>query len=67
MSAGALSFVTYLWHYLVARLLYDQVVRPLVHGRVSALLTICAVGGGAFLIGWASGRLRRGPASRRRA
>lgn len=48
---AAVGFVTYLWHYLIARLLYDQLVRPLIHGRASALLFVVFVGLVAFLIG----------------
>ena len=34
MIALATMFVTYLWHYVVARLLYDTVIRPLAIGAV---------------------------------
>lgn len=54
------SFLTYLWHYLVARLLYDQVLRPLVRGHLSIALLICCVGAGAFVIGrWSERHARR--------
>ena len=36
MSAGATAFLTYLWHYVLARLLYDGVVRPLILGAALA-------------------------------
>ena len=42
MSVAA-PFITYLWHYLVARLLYDDIVRPLVHGRLTALLPLAGM------------------------
>jgi hypothetical protein len=31
------SLLTYVWHYLLARLLYDDLIRPLQHGGVAAL------------------------------
>ncbi len=39
----ATPFVTYLWHYLVARLLYDELIRPLLAGRVLALVPLAAI------------------------
>jgi hypothetical protein len=51
MSA-AIPFITYVWHYLAARLLYDHLLRPLIHGRVSALTLTGAVALAAFGIGW---------------
>ena len=65
MSCAAVTFVTYVWHYVVARLLYDHLVRPLLQGRVTAIAMICAIAVAAFAIGWWSGRGRVGP--RRRA
>jgi hypothetical protein len=46
MSACATAFVTYLWHYVVARLLYDDLVHPLSRGHapVAFLVTAVAVG-----------------------
>lgn len=64
MSPAAFTFLTYLWHYLVARLLYDQLVRPVARGHVSIALLTCCVGGGAFLIGRWSGRHRTRGAAR---
>jgi len=53
------DLVTYLWHYLFARLLYDDFVRSLARGRASAVLLACAcVAIGAFL--WTR-RTRRRP------
>ena len=41
MIALATTFLTYLWHYVVARLLYDALVRPLaIGGALIALLTL---------------------------
>jgi hypothetical protein len=36
-------FVTYLWHYVVGHLIYDELVRPLVHGNV-AVFAVAAAG-----------------------
>jgi hypothetical protein len=48
--SGATMFLTYLWHYLIARTLYDQVLRPLIHGRASAAVVLVLVAG-AFALG----------------
>ena len=61
MTGGATTFVTYLWHYLVARLLYDQLVRPVIHGHVSVVAAVCGVGTGAFVLGRLTARSRRRP------
>jgi uncharacterized protein (TIGR03382 family) len=39
----AAMFVTYVWHYVVARLIYDQIVRPMLHGHVVgvAIAVVC--------------------------
>ncbi|MDQ6819299.1 MAG: hypothetical protein M3076_02990 [Actinomycetota bacterium] len=37
MSEG-IALLTYLWHYLVARLLYDDLLRPLLGGDRGAIL-----------------------------
>lgn len=68
MSAGAITLITYVWHYLIARLVYDQLLRPLIHGHVPATPATCAVAIAAFLIGRWSGRHRADRLlSRRRA
>ena len=41
MSAALLF--TYVWHYLVARLLYEQVLRPLLDGRPFTFLAVATV------------------------
>jgi peptidoglycan/LPS O-acetylase OafA/YrhL len=64
MTGGATAFITYLWHYLVARLLYEHLLRPLIHDRVSALALVCVAVLAAFAIGWWSARRR--PGARRR-
>lgn len=51
----ATEFVTYLWHYMTARLLYDEFVRPLANGHLSAPMPMVAVAIAAF----AAGRLTR--------
>ena len=61
---SAVTLVTYLWHYLVARLLYDQVLRPLIHGHASPALLACCVGAFAFLAGRWSERHRLARAGR---
>jgi hypothetical protein len=56
MSAPAGSFVTYVWHYVLARLIYDEVVRGR-GGRV--LIVVGCIGVGSYLLGAWSGRRRR--------
>jgi peptidoglycan/LPS O-acetylase OafA/YrhL len=58
----ATALFTYLWHYLVARLLYDELLRPLVHGRLLALVALAAIVALALLVGRSLSRTR----SRRR-
>jgi hypothetical protein len=53
---SATAFVTYLWHYMLARLLYDDLVRPVAHGHVSRGLVLVLVAGAAFGLGRASAR-----------
>jgi hypothetical protein len=50
MSA-ATAFLTYLWHYLVARVIYDQVIRPLVHGHPGGAVALVCVAVVAFALG----------------
>jgi len=43
MNAFAITLLTYLWHYLAARTIYDRLVRPVAHGDFAvALLMLCA-------------------------
>jgi hypothetical protein len=56
MSPAASAFTTYLWHYVTARLLYDELIRPLLHARVSTAAAVVAVAAAAFCLG----RLSRG-------
>jgi hypothetical protein len=51
MTAPASTFVTYLWHYMLARFLYDELVR----GHLSVTLLAVAVA----ILGFALRRRRR--------
>jgi hypothetical protein len=55
MSAPASAFVTYLWHYVVARLLYDDLVHPLSRGQFPTTFVLVAVA-----VGVVFGVTRRG-------
>jgi hypothetical protein len=57
------SLIIYVWHYLVARVIYDQLLRPLIHRQVSASLVLCVLALAVFLV--ARHRSRR--ARRKRA
>jgi hypothetical protein len=46
MSATALF--TYIWHYLVARLLYEEILRPLFAGRPYGFFALGAITVGIF-------------------
>jgi hypothetical protein len=61
MTGPAVSLVTYVWHYVVGRLVYDQLVRPLAHGHGSEAALVLLVAAAAFAIGRATGRVGRGP------
>ena len=52
-------FITYIWHYLAARALYDELVGPLVHGHPASLLLPTLLVAGAFLLGRRNGLRRR--------
>ena len=57
MTSSAVTFITYLWHYLTARFVYDQVLRPLIHGHPSSALLLCGVAIGSFAVGrWSARR-----------
>jgi hypothetical protein len=69
MTSGGVTFITYLWHYVTARFVYDQVLRPLIHGHPSSALLVCGVAIGSFAVGSWSGRRgsgRESALSRRR-
>ena len=43
MIGLALTLITYIWHYALARLVYDQFIRPAFHGRLTAVLLLCGL------------------------
>jgi hypothetical protein len=47
MTAQATAFVTYLWHYVLARAFYDD----LLHRHASSALVVAAVAVAAFALG----------------
>lgn len=51
-------FFTYLWHYLAARGIYDQVFAPIAHGHPAALVLITLTAVIGFVLGRRSGRRR---------
>jgi hypothetical protein len=44
-------FVTYLWHYLLVRAIYDELLRPLAHGDPGILILLGLLVGGVYAIG----------------
>jgi hypothetical protein len=60
LSTPAVTFVTYLWHYLVARLIYDDLARPLIRGwGASVLIVVGCVGAVAYVLGVRTARRKR--------
>jgi hypothetical protein len=57
----ATALLTYLWHYTLARLLYDELVWPVLNGHVPAMLLIAAGAVLLFLLGRRGRRGRRRP------
>jgi hypothetical protein len=56
----SVTLLTYLWHYLAARAVYDSFLRPLAHGHAAPLALVLLIAGFAFLLGrWSIGRRRR--------
>jgi hypothetical protein len=51
MNGLAVSLLAYLWHYLIARLAYDQLVRPVLHGDAPQLVMLACVAAVAFAVG----------------
>ncbi len=51
MTPLATSLLTYVWHYLVARLLYDHLVVPLLHGDATEILLLSLVAAASFGLG----------------
>ena len=43
LTGAAISLLTYLWHYTVARLLYDDVLRPLGPAALALPVVVCGV------------------------
>ena len=56
MSAVAVTLVTYVWHYVVARVFYDHLLRPALHGHPSAMLVLACILAGALLLARRWGR-----------
>ena len=56
MSAPPATLVSYLGHYILARLVYDDLVRPLVRGDVSVALLLVVGVTVAFTLGRRSGQ-----------
>ncbi len=52
-------FISYVWHYLAARALYDELVRPAFGGNFAPLLAVGLAGAVGFLLGRRSVRSRR--------
>jgi hypothetical protein len=51
MSAPAVTLLTHVWHYLAARLVYDQLVRPVLSGDAARLAMLACVAALAFALG----------------
>jgi cation transport ATPase len=51
MSPLAVALLTYVWHYLIARTIYDQLVRPIEHGNFSVVLLVACAAAVAFAVG----------------
>lgn len=64
MTSSAVTFITYLWHYMFARTLYDQMLRPLLHGHPGSALLTLSVAIGGFAAGRWSRRRGSAPAGR---
>jgi hypothetical protein len=47
----SVTFLTYLWHYLAARAIYDYFLRPLVRGHPMPLVLLLLFAAFAFLLG----------------
>jgi hypothetical protein len=51
MSVSAMALLTYVWHYVVARMLYDHLIQPLGRGDVAGLVLLACVAALAFAVG----------------
>jgi hypothetical protein len=54
----AMTLLTYLWHYLVARTLYDHLVHPLARGDFSAMVLVLSSAAVGFALARATGGRR---------
>jgi hypothetical protein len=52
-------FITYLWHYLAARAIYDDLLRPLTRGQLGPLMAMAVIVSVAFGLGRLSVRKGR--------
>jgi hypothetical protein len=60
MIVPGVALLTYVWHYTVARLVFDDFVRPLTHGsRAAVIVAIGCAGVAGFLLGRRRGRKSR--------
>jgi hypothetical protein len=53
-----MTLLTYLWHYLVARTLYDHLVHPLARGDFSAMVLVLSSAAVGFALARATGGRR---------
>ncbi len=44
-------FISYLWHYLSARAIYDELLRPVTRGHPGVLIVLGLLVVGAFALG----------------
>ena len=58
MIPAALTLINYLWHYLIARTLFDELLRPIERGNQTRLLALACVGAAGFLLGRITARRR---------
>ena len=53
------TFLTYLWHYLTARAIYDEFLRPFTEGHLMPLVLVALIAAAAYLHGRRSAKRRR--------
>lgn len=51
MTPLTASLLTYVWHYLVARLLYDHLIAPLAKGDAAEIVLVALVAALSFGLG----------------
>lgn len=44
-------FISYLWHYIAARAIYDELLRPAMRGHPGVLIVLGLLMVGAFVLG----------------